>query len=232
MFKDIVLEVCPNATFEEIEVKKNNTTMKGIKVNIGKFFAPVFYDVDKMSKEAIVQALETALDKDDIENADVTMHALNIETNKDLLATVEHEVVCDLAIVKRAVFNMDGKVSSGILPKGSDKEIIPWVIRDVGDIVGGAPEGSMYCVTNKYNMYGSGVFADTDFLKECHEKFGDFYILPSSVHEVLFVPVSDCINAAELKDMVKEVNATMPITDILSSNVYKFFGEKVEIIGG
>lgn len=81
------------------------------------------------------------------------------------------------------------------------------------------------------NYYGASIMADADFLKQTWNEFGsDFYILPSSVHEVLFVPVADGITVESLREMVAGVNATeVSEEDYLSDNVYFFDGEDVII---
>jgi len=46
-------------------------------------------------------------------------------------------------------------------------------------------------------------------MEECCEKLGgSFYILPSSVHEVILVPDNEEISKDNLVRMVREVNAT------------------------
>ena len=51
----------------------------------------------------------------------------------------------------------------------------------------------------------------------------DYYILPSSVHEVILVPDAPGITEKELCDMVKQANRTVvDEKDILSDNVYHY----------
>lgn len=56
------------------------------------------------------------------------------------------------------------------------------------------------------------------------EKIGsNFFILPSSLHEVLIVPASKNMDLSELEDMVREVNATQVAPpDKLSDSVYRY----------
>ena len=56
---------------------------------------------------------------------------------------------------------------------------------------------------------------------------GDFFILPSSIHEVILVPASKALAALELRSMVQEINSTqIPEEEILSNHVYKFSVEE------
>jgi len=55
-------------------------------------------------------------------------------------------------------------------------------------------------------MNGSGLLYCEEFLREIKGKMGDFYILPSSIHELIFVS-KDFGSKEDLTEMVCEVNA-------------------------
>lgn len=82
----------------------------------------------------------------------------------------------------------------------------------------------MYVVTNADKINGAGVILYDNLLKEFAERIkSDFFILPSSIHEVLFVPAFSGADEKELVTMVREVNATQVEEDeILSDNVYRY----------
>jgi hypothetical protein len=66
---------------------------------------------------------------------------------------------------------------------------------------------------------------DEDALKEAAELYGgDFMILPSSIHEILLLPVRDeKEEIEELAATVREVNDTKVAPDeILSFHVYRY----------
>lgn len=81
-------------------------------------------------------------------------------------------------------------------------------------------------------LFGAGYIFNRDFLAEVAETIdSSFYVLPSSVHEVLFVPEPiigglSAANVNALATMVKEVNATLNEGDYLSSDVYFFDKDK------
>ena len=57
-----------------------------------------------------------------------------------------------------------------------------------------------------------------------------YYILPSSIHEVLLVKQSEGYNLEALREMVKEVNRTeVRPEEILSSCIFKYNGQKLSI---
>lgn len=92
----------------------------------------------------------------------------------------------------------------------------------------------MYVATNVFKMNGACILLYDGVLKKFAEKIGgDFYILPSSVHEVIFVPANGDIDARYLIQLVREVNATQVAPDeVLSDNVYMYHADEdfVEII--
>lgn len=73
-------------------------------------------------------------------------------------------------------------------------------------------------------IYGAGVIAYPNFFEDAAEKLGgDFYVLPSSIHEVLLVRDNGEMTAKDLEAMVKEVNATQVAPeDQLTDHVYHY----------
>ena len=82
----------------------------------------------------------------------------------------------------------------------------------------------MYVATVPDKNSGAGVLAYQDFMDQAAEKLGgDFYILPSSIHEILLVPDNGDKAADDLRDMVREVNATqVSPEEKLTDNVYHY----------
>lgn len=82
----------------------------------------------------------------------------------------------------------------------------------------------MYVCTNVNKVNGAGVFLYDGLLRDFADRLDkDLYILPSSVHETLFVPASTEVDAKALTEIVREVNETMvEPEDILSDNVYYY----------
>ena len=88
-----------------------------------------------------------------------------------------------------------------------------------------APEDEkMFVASVPDKIHGAGVLAYQDFMDQAAERVGgDFYILPSSLHEVLLVPDNGQMQLSDLEAMVKEVNATQvdPV-DKLTDSVYHY----------
>ena len=89
----------------------------------------------------------------------------------------------------------------------------------------------MFVLTNETNLFGAACLLYKDLLKHFSEESQtDFYILPSSIHEVILVPTlgNDCYG--ELSDMVREVNDSQLMDDeILSTHAYYYSRRKNEI---
>ncbi len=93
-------------------------------------------------------------------------------------------------------------------------------------------EEKMYVLSNESKLNGAAALLDEKIMDEIAEKFGeDFFILPSSIHEVLIVPESAGMDIKDLESMVQEVNATQVAPqDRLSDHVYKYDEVNREIV--
>lgn len=93
-------------------------------------------------------------------------------------------------------------------------------------------EVPLYVLTNSYKLYGAGCMLYQNVLADFADKVkSDLYIIPSSIHEVLILPVTGGKkDAVDLSKMVKEVNETgLKEEDVLSDHVYKFTRETGKI---
>lgn len=95
------------------------------------------------------------------------------------------------------------------------------------------PEGGikMYVLTDKEKTNGARYLLYPDMLERVGEHFGaDYMIIPSSVHEVIIVPIDMGITYEGLQNMVQEVNATsVEEKDILSDHPYVYDRESKEL---
>ena len=85
-------------------------------------------------------------------------------------------------------------------------------------------EETMYVATVPDKNSGAGVIAYQDFMDQAAERVGgDFFVLPSSINEILLVPDNGDMTADALRDMVKDVNANeVSPEERLSDNVYHY----------
>ena len=85
-------------------------------------------------------------------------------------------------------------------------------------------EEQMFVATVPDKIHGAGVLAYQDFMDQAAERVGgSFYILPSSLHEILLVPDNGEADLHALESMVREVNANeVQPEEKLSDNVYHY----------
>ena len=87
--------------------------------------------------------------------------------------------------------------------------------------------GCMYVLTNQKKLHGSAVILYPQVLSDIAAKIKrDFFILPSSLHEVLILPVKEDVEIkeqmSEMCNMVTNVNSTQLDPDEILSN-YPFY---------
>lgn len=102
------------------------------------------------------------------------------------------------------------------------------VMRDMmGDMSGLFPMNEpspLWVATVEGGQNGAGVIQYPGFLDQAAEALGgDFYVLPSSVHEVLLVADDGSMELSYLEEMVRSVNETeVSPAERLSDNVYHY----------
>ncbi len=85
-------------------------------------------------------------------------------------------------------------------------------------------EERMYVLSNRERSFGAACILN----KKKLEMIGDlldenFYILPSSIHEVIIIPVSKAPERQEIDEMIDEINRTQVIEEeVLSSHCYYY----------
>lgn len=177
---------------------------------------------------------------------------VNYKQNRELLSKCPHRSFLDLALVYYCVeIDCDGDFGSWLvtdkifshwnvteevlykkamenLPNLMPPELISiWELLEklTGEpyIPDNCDEDKMYVLTNDKKIFGATSILFEEIIKKFAKEHGSFYILPSSIHEVILVPAESDENAEVLKKMVKEVNETnVPPMDYLSDEVYFF----------
>ena len=102
----------------------------------------------------------------------------------------------------------------------SDLNVCDTELEGCNDVV------PMYVATNTTKLNGAAVVLYENQLREFSKCFGgDYFLLPSSIHETLLIPVTDKTNAlSDLKEMVMNVNKIcVTKEEFLSDSVYRYF---------
>lgn len=179
----------------------------------------------------------------------VIYRLINYEKNAEILKDCPHIRVHDLALTFRSLVNFDEIAISSALITNEQMEdwgvtrsdlmmdadrntrrIFPpevYPIYQLLDDTDGKEPGEepyMYVATNRKMLFGACAMLYQDLLEEFGRKTGgSFYVMPSSVHEVLLVPDQEGFEPEMLRSMVREVNETVVDEDeILSDSIYYY----------
>lgn len=108
--------------------------------------------------------------------------------------------------------------------EGMSEEEINEMIQSMGIGGEGASQAPLTVVTNERESNGAAVLFYPGQMEKLGEfSKGDFYILPSSTHEVLILPDDGAMTYRDLKAMVVEINNTqVPETERLADEVYHY----------
>lgn len=89
----------------------------------------------------------------------------------------------------------------------------------------------MFVLSNRSRVEGASCMLYPNLLRTFADAIGsNFYIIPSSIHELLLLPVKSDCNSQEIKTMIKEINDTQVSTEeILSYSLYFYDRETGKI---
>ena len=120
----------------------------------------------------------------------------------------------------------------------------PYNIQSIAKLLGGMagiPVGEMpelpeemteqHVLTNEGCRYGAAGMLRQDLMEGFAEQAGgSFYILPSSIHDLILLPDDDSVSAECLREMVKEVNKSVVAREEwLSEDVYYYDCEEKKV---
>ena len=85
------------------------------------------------------------------------------------------------------------------------------------------PSLPIWVMTNRYMLNGAATVLNDNVLKNFAATYGNFYIIFSSIHEVLLIPSNDNLNIEMLTNLNQEVNASsLNEEDILGTKAYYY----------
>ena len=207
----------------------------------------------KMAANAIpVFALSEITDYETVKN-NLVMQVVPVEPNKEMLENIPHKTVEDIAVVYRVELpsRADGSASTlvtnklleeyGVTPEQLHTDAVaaqlanhPPVLKNMSEMMaemsGGMfdmPESPMWVATVEGGVNGAVATQIPEFMDQAAEKLGgNFFVLPSSIHECLFIKDDGEFQRAQLEEMVQSVNATeVSAADFLSDSVYHYDSE-------
>lgn len=212
----------------------------------------VMLDARDAANVALDRALALEADGRKLNNYDLMKQSLIVqlvstEKNREMLDRIPHREMEDMSIIYR--FDLgetaDGNASIlltnqmlqnyGITEEQLHQDAMtyapllhPVSIRSLNSVLFGVPEEpdgpAMPYVASNEHALGAGVITYPDFMDQAADKLGgSFYILPSSIHEVLLMQEQPDMDVNALMSMVRQVNATQVAPeDQLTDNVYHY----------
>lgn len=188
-------------------------------------------------------------------NVNIFFKLINAKRNGDLLQEIPHRRIHDLAVVYFYLVEderFDGKgtilVRNEMMERwnitendlydvamrnGKSKRKAELIsMKDILNDMAGkeilTDEISMYVLSNESKIFGASVLIYDEYMKEVYDIIqNNFYILPSSIHELILIPDNNQISAQGLLEMVTSVNSTeVDEEEILADSVYYYDGEK------
>ena len=195
-------------------------------------------DYEAMKDKLMVQVVPTAGNEEmlagipHVEQEDMSLvYRFVIETNEQGSATtlVTNQMLENYGISAEqlhadAMANAPEQFPASVR---SMQEVLAEIMGIEPEMMPGEP-GGMYVATCNQGVNGAGCIFYPEFMDQAAEKLGgDFFVLPSSVHEVILLPDTGDMSFHELESMVQEINATeVQPADRLSDSVYHYDAEE------
>lgn len=168
----------------------------------------------------------------------ITFHVLMMEEEEGIGSIMVRDVLqSEWGISTKQLFQLAEENTKRLFPMQihSMDQMLSDLQRSYPELVEEHPENLLnwqgepapLVLTNHKGINGAAVMLYPGCLGEIEKQCaGDFYILPSSVHEVLIMPEVKGMTKSELLRMVREVNENCVQPDeILSDHVYRYSSE-------
>lgn len=185
----------------------------------------------------------------------VAYRLINYEKNRELLQEIPHLPFLDLAmifyslltdtpvghatvLIRNSHLELWGKNTSWLYEaaKENTEKLLPKRLVSMEDMIYELSEGKqepeyagvpMYVLTNSRKSFGAACLLYDGVLGECFRRLEEsYYLIPSSVHEVILIPASAVGDSRELCALVQEMNRTqVRSTEVLSDTVYLYSEE-------
>lgn len=153
--------------------------------------------------------------------------------NEDILKSVlfgtyeiYYAVIVKEDAQQRSVVKLTNKIieSVGMTPgevadAANKNDLESFECFNLGDMFG-VKDSPMLVATNKQKINGAGVIFTEEVAEKITEKIGDFVILPSSIHEVIVIPIKNA--STQMVEMVKSINEeVVDEKDVLGNTLLK-----------
>lgn len=153
----------------------------------------------------------------------ITFHVLIRADESGMVSMpIKTEHLARWGVTREELFQRAKENTKRLLPG----EMVPMtnVLRECGLHKDSQEEELLYVLTNGIRSYGAAAVLEEGMMEKAAIFFGEnYYVIPSSIHEVLLLPESKCPGKAALEEMVKTINLTEVCEEeILSDQVYYY----------
>ena len=219
----------------------------------------IAYGVGEQMKKAMKNDIEMPTLTEEEAKKHITLTVVNTEMNQELLRKTPHFPIADgeisaiprWYITEEASFVVSNEIASRMMMTPDEilrigqknvncQEFESRPMQDIlAEMMGVDPEDimpegatPMIVVTSQSHIQGSNALLSKKTLDQIHEKYGDVVICPSSLHEIIALPISDEMKPDEIRSVIRGVNQTqVSKEDFLSDQVFKYDGKRLSIVG-
>lgn len=184
----------------------------------------------------------------------IIYRVVNAELNRSLLSHCPHFLFHDLAVVYVYLLNDNATISIRnehldlwdvtskdlwCIAQENIEKLCPHTVVPMSKVLADMVKAEdilklddcMFVASNDKNLFGASVMADHVFLERFAEDHGDFVILPSSVHECIFLVNMKEQDLELLNSYVRSVNEEVVLPEeVLASHAYFFDSKKKKIV--
>ena len=197
--------------------------------NLPKSLLKSFYDFDKIKDKICFRLVNKELNLSLLEDTPHIIFQNDLAVIFYILVKNAEDGIQSITIKNSAMALWDiDTMQLYDLAAENTRRIFGIKLMTIGDMLGQQflndliEESPMYVATNNECLFGANIMLYNDVLEEFADKIGmDFYIIPSSVHECIFVPLNNNMYVSEIIKMIFEVNTTaVADEEVLSYSVY------------
>lgn len=148
---------------------------------------------------------------------------VRVDLNDEATIAVTHENMFYIDMTEEELFKKaeeNSRKTCSVAPL----DYVLGVVDDVQDA-----QSPIIIVRNNNGFYGASVMA---MLDEMFDGSVDFFVLPSSIHEILCVPIDMFDEVDGLNEMIQDINKTsLEEKDVLSNHAYIYENGELQIAG-
>ncbi len=181
---------------------------------------------------------------------------VNRERNRELLQDVPYVPFLDLAVVFCYLLRDTSSGSATVLirqkhmelwqvttedlfhlAKENSPRLLSYELEDMNALMkkicgeDTMESGQMFVLSNRQRLFGASCILDESLMERiAKDQHSGFYVLPSSIHEVILLPRPEPDTSEALSRMVQEINAThLSSEEVLSDHVYYYDFEQKKL---